>query len=144
METRAQFHLGTTHLMEMMIALNSSFREDQNRPKDHQIWTSINVFLNLCEHMCKMSRSTSSSCRLMKPNGHDSSPSTTYINTSSLSPHLASSSHTYLLSRLIGSYNYWANLLSLTRVVEGRFFWANCRAEFHDCCKDLTNVDRAL
>ena len=27
--TRAKFHLGTAHLMEMMIALNSSFREDK-------------------------------------------------------------------------------------------------------------------
>ena len=78
--TRAKFHLGTTHLMEMVIVLNSSFwEEDQNWYKDHLIWTSRSVFLNFCPHMGKLFRSTTSPCRLMKPNGHDSSPSTTCI-----------------------------------------------------------------
>jgi len=31
--------LWVAHLMEMMIALNSSFREDQIQPKYHLIWT---------------------------------------------------------------------------------------------------------
>jgi len=30
LSTRAKFHLGTAHLMEMIIALNTSFRKDQN------------------------------------------------------------------------------------------------------------------
>jgi len=32
--------------MEMMISSNSSFLEDQNRPKYNQIWSTENVFLN--------------------------------------------------------------------------------------------------
>ena len=110
--TRPKFHLGTTHLMEMMIALNSSFRVDQNWYKDHLIWTSGSVILNLCPLMCKLFRLASPSCRLKKPNGHVSSLTTNCINTSDLIPHLASSSftHSSLFSsnwsvQLLGSFS---------------------------------------
>jgi len=45
-----QIPLWTTHLMEMMMALGSSFWEDQNRPKDHLVWTRKSWFLILCTH----------------------------------------------------------------------------------------------
>ena len=36
----------TSHLIEIMIALKSSFQEDQNQPKYHLILTRESVFLN--------------------------------------------------------------------------------------------------
>lgn len=61
------------------------------------LWTWFivpEVFLNCTlwsPHMCKLSRSTTPSCRLMKPKRHVVWPSSTHINKSDLKPHLASS-----------------------------------------------------
>ena len=118
LETRAEFHLGTTHLMEMMmmIALNSSFREDQNWSKDHLIRTNISMILNLCPPMCKLFRSASAKCRLKKPNGRVSSPTTNCINRSDLTPHLDIHHSHILLSLFIKLVRTtWAASLSLTR-----------------------------
>ena len=72
--TKAKFHLRTTHMMEMIISLDSLFREVHFWYKDHLIMTSRNENLNLLFLMHKSSRSTSVKCRLMKPNGCVSSP----------------------------------------------------------------------
>jgi len=40
-----QITLWTTHLMAIMIALNSSFCEDQSRPKDHSNQIRESVFM---------------------------------------------------------------------------------------------------
>ena len=141
--TRAKFHLGTSHLIEMMIALNSSFREDQNRSKDHLIRISRSVILNLCPHMCKLFKSTSAKCRLMEPNGRVSSPTTNYINRSDLTPHLASSSLTH---SSLSSSDWFVQLLgslSLTRVARRRSFYG---IELHNqnfrISNSLTSVDQ--
>lgn len=83
--TREKFHLRTSQMMEMIIALDSSFREVQFWYKDYLIMTRRNGILNLFSLMHKLSRSTSVKCRLMKPNRCVSSPSTKCINKSDLS-----------------------------------------------------------
>jgi len=52
MGSYGQIPLWTAHSVEMMIALNSSFQEDQNQPKYHLIWIRESVFLNYKPHMC--------------------------------------------------------------------------------------------
>ena len=39
-------------MMNIIIVIYSFFREDQNRPKDHLIWTSRSWFLNLFIYSC--------------------------------------------------------------------------------------------
>jgi len=85
--TRAKFLLKTTHMTEMIIALDSSFREVQFWYKDHLILTRRNGILNLFSLMHKLSRSTSVKYRLKSPIDV-SSLSTKCINRSDLSPHL--------------------------------------------------------
>lgn len=75
--------------MEMIIALNSFFRDDQTWPKDHQIWIRKNMLLKSSPHMCRLSRSATSLCRFMKPNRHVFWSSTTCINKRDLHSHLA-------------------------------------------------------
>lgn len=83
--TRANFHPRTAHIMEMIIALDSSFREVQFWYKVHLILTNRNGILNLIFLMDKLSRSASVKCRLMKPNGYVASPSMKCIHRSDLS-----------------------------------------------------------
>ena len=48
--TRAKFHLRTAYMMEMIIALDSSFRKVQFWYKDHLILISRSRILNLFSH----------------------------------------------------------------------------------------------
>lgn len=48
--TRAKFHLGKSHMMKMIIVLDSSFREVQVWYKYHLIRTSAGEILNLFSH----------------------------------------------------------------------------------------------
>ena len=142
LETRAKFHYWIAHQLEMIIALNSPIREDQNRPKDHQIWTRRNMFLNLCPYMGKLSRSATSSCRLTKPNRHVTSPSTTCINISDLSPHLESSSLTHPSLYFSHWFVYLLGIpFSLTRMARRMNFRKNHRVENFRFSCSLTSVD---
>jgi len=54
--TRAKFQLRTTYMMEMIIALDSSFREVEFWYKDHLILTNKSGILNLFSLMHKLSK----------------------------------------------------------------------------------------
>ncbi len=116
----------------MIIALDSPFREVQFWYKYHLILTSRNGILNLFSLMHKLSRSASVKCRLMKPNRCVSSPSTTCINRSDLSPHLGI---THLITYLsLSSLDWFVQLggsFSLLRMCGKRpNFWDCSLAEF--------------
>jgi len=79
--------------MEMMIALNFSFREDQNRPKDHQILRRESVLMKKSPH-AHLDKSA------IKQIGHSWKP----INTSDLKLIWTSPSIFFFSFSLIGSH----------------------------------------
>lgn len=94
--------------------------------------------------MCKLFRSATSSCRLVKPNGRVTSLSTTCINTSDLLPHLASSLTHFLLSFTLWFVQLLGRFSPSHLWQRGWIFWANCKVKFQDCCRGLTSVDQTL
>ena len=81
---QGQIPLCTATLGNIIVTLNSSFREDQNRPKDNRIWLRRSMILNLCFSHVKLTRSASPICRLNKPKSHVSSIPPTSIYRGSL------------------------------------------------------------
>jgi len=127
LETTTKVDLGTTHFIEMMIALDSYFRQVQEWYKYDLIRKSRSVILNLCPLMWKLIRLASSLFRLKKPNGCVSSPTMKCINTRDPTPHLdILHSHISISLHQIVSYIYWAASLSLslTCCKKVEVFWA--------------------
>ena len=97
------------------------------------------------EHTYKLFRSATATCRLNKPNGCVSSPTVNCINTSDLTPHLASSSLTH--SSL--SFSHWfiqlLGNLSLSNVwKKDEFSRLNCRTKISSSRPSLTSVDQGV
>jgi len=96
-------------------------------------------------HTCKLSRSATPSCRLMKSKRHVTSPPTTCINISGLQPHLAPHSLTYYSL----SFSHW--FIHLLGISFYSHMWQggwisnkSTRLKISEVDRSLTNNDQGL
>lgn len=83
------------------------------------------MFLNLGLHMCKLSRLVTSSCRLMKPKRHVTSPSTICINKRDLQTHLALHS---LTQSSLSFFDWFVQRISFPQTCGSRR--TNCKTNY--------------